>query len=365
LRENNLFSPFPRFFLSSFYLSFLFSLSLAPPRIAYLIFGIALQQYSIKAGLKKFGEKGQKAVTKELKQLHDMVTFFPIDPTTVTKEQRTKAISSLMFLKEKRNGDVKGRACADGRPQREEFEKQDATSPTIATESIFLTALIDALEERDVACFDIPGAFLHAETDEDVVMMLKGRMAELMVMVDPSLYRKYVTVDSRGEAIHYVQMHKALYGMLRSALLFYRKFVGDLEGDGYVINPYDPCVANKIINGKQCTVGWHVDDLKVSHVDPQVLTNFGKWLELKYGDCKEHRGDFHDYLGMELDYSVKGKVKITMIPFLEEMLEEFPEEITQTRTTPAAEYLFKVRDEGTIIPSVRRKTRVCAGAGEA
>jgi hypothetical protein len=182
--------------------------------------------------LLEFGVRGEKAVTRELRQLHDMITFFPLDPSSITREQRAKAIASLMFLKEKRNGDIKGRACADGRPQREIFEKQDATSPTIATESIFLTALIDALEQRHVACFDIPGAFLHAETDEDVIMMLKGRLAELMVMVDPSLYRKYVTVDSKGEAILYVQMHKALYGMMRSALLFYLKFVDDLEGEG-------------------------------------------------------------------------------------------------------------------------------------
>jgi hypothetical protein len=133
------------------------------------------------------------------------------------------------------------------------------------TQSIFLTALIDALEERAVACFDIPGAFLYAETDEDVIMMLKGKLAELMVMVEPSLYRKYVTTDSKGEPILFVQMHKALYGMMRSALLFYKKFIHDLESEGYVINPYDPCVANKMINGKQMTVGLHVDNLKVSH----------------------------------------------------------------------------------------------------
>ena len=132
----------------------------------------------------------------------------------MTKEQWVKAIASLMFLKEKQNGDVKGRACADGRSQREELGKQDATSPTIATESIFLTALINTLEERAVVCFDISGAFLHAETDKDVIMMLKRKLAELMVMIEPSLYRKYVITDSKGEPILFVQMHKALYGMM-------------------------------------------------------------------------------------------------------------------------------------------------------
>jgi hypothetical protein len=198
-------------------------------------------------------------------------------------------------------------------------------------------------------------------------------MAELMVMVDPSLYQKYVIVDSKGEAILYVQMHKALYGMLRSALLFYSKFVGDLEGEGYVINPYDPCVANKVINGKQCTVGWHVDDLKVSHVDPEVLTNFGKWLELKYGDCKEHRGDFHDYLGMELDYSIEGKVKvkITMIPFLEEMLDVSGGDNADSYNPSCRIFIQGLSQHakapggaGAVISPVRREARVHASKGK-
>ena len=52
-------------------------------------------------------------------------------------------------------------------------------------------------------------------------MVLKGRLAELMVQVTQNLYRKYITVNRKGMAIHYVKMQKALYGLLRSALLFY------------------------------------------------------------------------------------------------------------------------------------------------
>jgi hypothetical protein len=64
-------------------------------------------------------------------------------------------------------------------------------------------------------------------------------------------------------------MQQAIYGLLRSALLFHKKLVADLENNGFVINPYPyhPCVANKIVNETQMTVCWHVDDLKVSHVD--------------------------------------------------------------------------------------------------
>ena len=55
-------------------------------------------------------------------------------------------------------------------------------------------------------------------------------------------------------------------------LLFYNKLVADLEAYGFTIKLYDPCVANKMANGKQLTVMWHMDDLKISHVDGKVVT---------------------------------------------------------------------------------------------
>jgi hypothetical protein len=169
-----------------------------------------------------------------------------------------------MFLKEKRDSSVKALMCADGRKQKDgTWSKQETTLPTVATESVFITTVIDANEGCDVACFDIPGAFLHADSDDDITMVLKGRLAELMVQVAPNLYWKYITVDRKGTAILYVKMQKALYGLLRSTLLFYNKLVADLESDGFVLNPYDLCVANKVVDGKQMTVCWHVDDLKV------------------------------------------------------------------------------------------------------
>ena len=52
----------------------------------------------------------------------------------------------------------------------------------------------------------------------------------------------------------YVRLRKALYGMLRAALLFYKILRNDLENIGFEINPYDPCVANKMVSGHQMTI---------------------------------------------------------------------------------------------------------------
>ena len=60
--------------------------------------------------------------------------------------------------------------------------------------------------------------------------------------------------------------------MLRAALLFYKRFRSDLKDMGFEVNPYDPCVANKIVNGKQMTIYWHMDDLKVSYVEKSAVS---------------------------------------------------------------------------------------------
>ena len=81
-------------------------------------------------------------------------------------------------------------------------------------------------------------------------MLLKGKLAKLMTLVEPKLYHQHVRYNNqKGEAILYVKMSKALYGILKSALWFYKKLKKDLEAYGFVINPYDPCVANSMMNG--------------------------------------------------------------------------------------------------------------------
>ena len=91
------------------------SINMSQEEINSHILGVAmLQQFSLKAGLKHFGKKGAEAVTSELTQRHDMHTYEPIDPDTMTRQQKSEALNSLIFLTEKRNGDVKSRMCGDG-----------------------------------------------------------------------------------------------------------------------------------------------------------------------------------------------------------------------------------------------------------
>jgi hypothetical protein len=239
----------------------------------------------MKAGMKQFKQRGEDAVSKELSQLHFRDTFEPINPKDLTNEERKEVLESHLFLKEKRDATVKGRMVAGGNKQRGKIEKLDASSPTAALESVLLTAIIDAQEGRNVAVIDIPNAFVqtHLEADADkAIMRLRGKLAELMVKVAPEIYTKHVIINSKGETVLYVRLLNALYGIMKAALLYYQRFITDLKSIGFEINPYDPCVANKIVKGKQLTVVWHVDNLKVSHVTSNVVTKMADWLKSTY-----------------------------------------------------------------------------------
>jgi hypothetical protein len=164
--------------------------------------------------------------------------------------------------------------------------------------------------------------------------------------VDISLevYGPYVVTDKHKRVL-YVQVLRGLYGMLVAALLWYTDFKKDLEGKGYEFNPYDPCVANKEMHDLQHTVRFHVDDLMCSHMDPKVNDDFETWLNLMYGShgkVTTTRGKRHDYLGMTFDFSVKGKVMIDMIDYMEAMVDDFSAKFkpNETAPSPAPENLF-------------------------
>ena len=229
--------------------------------------------------------------------------------------------------------------------------KNESTSPTASLSGLIMTCVIDAYERRDVATVDIPGAFLQAkQPDDDVVhVVLDGRMAELLAKLSPETYQEYIH-HRRGQAYIYCKLDCALYGTLKAAMLFWRKLSKNLKENGFIVNPYDWCIVNKNINGSQCTIVWHVDDMKISHKDSAVVDDVIAYLKNnfeKIGKMTVNRGKVHDYLGMTLDFSEPGKFIINMEPYLDEILDDLKDiELFQGEaTTPAADHLFKTRND--------------------
>jgi hypothetical protein len=287
-----------------------------------------------------------------MKQLHDRKVMATRHSRDLTCKEREEALAYLMFLREKPDGSFKARGCADGRKQRQWTAKSDSSSPTISTQAMFLTAVVDALEGRDVATVDVAGAFMQVDMDGEIVhVRFTGTMVEKLLEIDPEMYQPYVVYEGK-EKVMYVELLKALYGTLRASRMFWEKLKGKLLEWGFVPNPYDACVVNKIIDGKQCTVGWHVDDLKVSHVKTKVVDDILDLMDGEFGKeepMTRSRGKIHDYLGMILDFSVPGELTIDMVKYVEKIIADMPEEMKGTSATPAAAHLFHVNENPVLL----------------
>ena len=145
--------------------------------------------------------------------------FKPVNPKFLSPLQNKQTLGSHLFLKEKRDLTIKGCLVAGGDKQRSFTPQTEATSPTPHTESIFITSAIDALEQRDVATIDIPNAFVQTELKRNgkeitIIMVLRGKLAELMIKTAPEVYKKFATKDKNGNVILYVRLLKALYGIM-------------------------------------------------------------------------------------------------------------------------------------------------------
>ncbi len=144
-----------------------------------------VQTYSLNKGLQKFGEPGRKAAHKEMKQLHDRVVFKPIHIKDMTALEKKRAMESLIFLNEKRDGEtVKARMCANGSTQRAYISREQASSPTVSSEAIITTGVIDAKQRRDVMTLDIPNAFVQTKialNGDKIIMKIRGPLVDILL----------------------------------------------------------------------------------------------------------------------------------------------------------------------------------------
>jgi hypothetical protein len=160
---------------------------------------------------------------------------------------------------------------------------------------------------------------------------IRGILVDILVEIAPDVYKSYVSKDKKGSKQLMVQCQNTMYGKMVASLLYYRKFVKSLMDIDFVINPYDPCVTNKMIEGEQMTICFHVDDCKLSHRKTKVMDSMIEYIRHEYESIFENgsgamtvsRGKIHKYLSMTLDYTVRGQVKITMFDYVDEILNAF------------------------------------------
>ena len=98
-----------------------------------------------------------------------------------------------------------------------------------------------------------------------------------------------------GKKVLYVNILRDIYECIESALLWYKLYSEMLKGMVFVIYPYDRCVANKMMNGKQCTIVWYLDDKNWSYVNPNVVTYILELIKEHFGELFIIRVDEHNF----------------------------------------------------------------------
>ena len=100
-----------------------------------------------------------------------------------------------MFLKRKRSGKMKGRGCADGRPQQEYITKEESSSPTASLYALMGSCLMEGIDGRKVITVDIPGAFLQGDWPQDEhpgYIMFEGIMVDMICEINSSYIDKII-----------------------------------------------------------------------------------------------------------------------------------------------------------------------------
>ena len=193
------------------------------------------------------------------------------------------------------------------------------------------------------------------EREEDkVIIRVRGYLVDVFCRIDPN-YKKFVTTNKKGEKQLVLLCENAIYGTLIASLLFYNKFVKTLKRNGFELNPYEPCLVNHMVDGKQQTCGFHVDDRFLAG-QGAANDRFIETLREEYesvfedgsGNLKVQRGKVLKYLGMTLDFTTAGQVKVSMFDYVDDLLRDYkkaaPEE-HETKSSAAPRNVFVVGND--------------------
>ena len=301
--------------------------------------GVVLTQMSVKAGIKEWGSAGIVAALQEMDQLLKKKVFNFVRKEDLTREQVRKALRTLIFLKKKRCGRIKGRCCVDGRPQARlvQDDLYDPYSPTVSIDTFMVSVCIDAYEKRFIATADIEGAYLAVDmTDEKVLVMLDPILTSLITSINPEL-QLFVT----EEGLLYAYLGKALYGCIQSAKLFFEHLTGSLKKLGFTQNPYDACLLNKVVDGEQVTVIVYVDDVKISSKNKKLVDDTLQGLREVYKTLTVTEGAVHEYLGIKIDHSTPGQAVLSMVKMVKEVVNDYEfKNGEKVANSPASNDLF-------------------------
>jgi len=253
--------------------------------------------------LNKFGQAGELSAFKEVRQILDTGSVKPVNPTEVSYEEKRQALDCKLFIEAKRDGRIKSRFVGGtGASSQDRSTFPDLSSPTVRFESVALLLKSAAQKGHKIAVADIPGAYLHAQFHDLSLnptpgnrrfIRAKGMLADMMGNIDQKCKQ---SIDDNG--VLYLQLHKALYGLIESAKLWYAELSNMLLAAEFTQYTSDPCIFYH--QAKQVTIGVYVDDLIILYDTNEFLDWFLQLLEDKYGEPRVQRNTSVDYLNVSI-----------------------------------------------------------------
>ena len=159
-------------------------------------------------------------------------TLVPLHMKDLNKEQKNTILEYQLFLKEKRYGTLKSRKLAGVDNLIDFIIKKDNRSPTVTTESVLLTYIVDTENYRYVITLDITNAFeqTHIKDDKDTAIInIRGVLVDIMLEIAPYIYVLYGITNRTGVKQLIFQYQNAIYLTMSESLVYYNNFKNSLE----------------------------------------------------------------------------------------------------------------------------------------
>ena len=295
---------------------------------------------TVAEALASYPDETEESVRAELDNIL-LRTFRPMD---WRKLKGVQILTSKMFCKEKWSADgtfekIKSRLVGGGHRQNKD-DYDDVSAPAVSITAIFILLAIAAFLGQQSKTVDIPAAYLNAPLDKGkaVYMSLDRRTSAIAVKMKPELA---AFLDESGRING--QVEYALYGLVQSALLWYKHVTGTLISHGFKQNDAEACVFNKDVNGERITVAIYVDDMKIFSVSIRLIDELIENLSKVYGQTTPltvKDGNSQSYIGMLIDSSVPGQFMVTMPKYIADVLAA--SDTKGTKPTPASDDLLSV-----------------------
>jgi hypothetical protein len=267
----------------------------------------------------EFGkEETIESTRKEVTQIVERGTLKPTHMSDLSSQQRQKIISTLVLHTGKRDSrnnfiKLKTRVCARGDLE-DKSTYESLYAPTVNQNSVLSLLAIAAYENRYLEIIDLVGAFLYIDVVEgsETYVEFNSFVTEILIELRPQ-WKEFVGKEGKMICL----LGKSLYGICQAPSNLYRDITKTVTDLGFLRNPKDPCVFNKVVKGTQITLLVFVDDIGITCTDQALIEDFISKFKIQYKDIVRQSGPVCDYLGMTVDMTEKGKCKLSMKGYFE------------------------------------------------